>query len=136
MMPQSESGDSTREQSSSTYGGYQGQQNFYEPTYRTYQTPPPPPQSAFDDNLAEAIAQRVAQILNNQNSNEKAHTQAGKRDRPSAGQRLALAIVSLALLVPIAGTAFGTLHALGIIAFCAACLVILLVNIVFSIAGR
>ncbi len=135
MMPQMESGDPIREQSSSTYGGYQGQQNFYEPTYRTY-PPPPPPGNTFDDNLTEAIAQRVAQILSSQSSNEKIYTQTSKRDRPSAGQRLALAIVSLALLVPIGSVAFEKLGVPGLFAFCAACLVILLVNVVFNITSR
>jgi hypothetical protein len=130
-----ESGDPRREESGSTYGGYEGQQSFYEPTYRTY-PPPPPSGSTFDDNLAEAIAQRVAQILSNQNSNEKVHTQTSKRDRPSAGQRLALAIVSLALLIPIGGTLVGPLGAVGLFGFSVACLVVLLVNVVFNIAFR
>lgn len=134
MMPQMESGDPIPEQPGSDYRGYEGPQSSYEPTYRTY--PPPPPGSTFDDNLAEAIAQRVAQILTNQNSNEKVHTQSSKRDRPSAGQRLALAIVSLALLIPIGGVTLGTLGVLGLFAFSAACLVILLVNVVFNIASH
>ncbi len=135
MMPQMESGDPIREQSGSAYRGYEGQQSSYEPTYRTY-PPPPPPGSTFNDNLAEAIAQRVAQILNNQNSNEKVNTQAGKRDRPSAGQRLALAIVSLALLIPIGGVLIGPLGAVGLLGFFAVCLVIIAINVVFNLGSR
>lgn len=135
MMPQMESGDPIREQPGSAYRGYEGQQNPSQPPYGTsYQ--PPPSGSTLDDNLVEAVAQRIVQILNNQGSSEKIYGQSGRRDRPSSGQRLALAIVSLAFLIPIAGVLFGTLGAIGLIGFCIACLVILLVNIVFNVALR
>ncbi len=134
-MHQMESGDPIREHPGSAYRGYEGGQSSFEPPYGTsYQ--PPSSGSTLDDNLVEAVAQRIVRILNNQNSNEKIFTQSSKHDRPSSGQRLALAIVSLVLLVPIGGVAFGTLGALGTFAFGAACLVILLVNVVFNVAGR
>ena len=134
-MPQMESGDPIREQPGSAYRGYEGQQSSSEPPYGTsYQ--PPLSSSTLDDNLVEAVAQRIVRILNNQNSNEKIFTQSSRRDRPSSGQRLALAIVSLALLVPIGGVAFGTLGAVGVPAFVAACFVVLLVNVVFNAASR
>jgi hypothetical protein len=51
---------------------------------------------------------------------------------PSAGMRLALAIVSLAVLVPLAGIMIGILHGDGIFAFGIACIAIVLVNAVFN----
>ena len=62
-----------------------------------------------------------------------------KKDRASAGQRLALAIVSLSLLVPILGVITGLVGDaswfVGMAAFGVAALVILIVNIVFNMNG-
>ncbi len=135
MMPQMESGEPIREQTSSAYRGYERQQSSSQPPYGTSYRPPPPG-STLDDNLVEAIAQRMVHILNNQGSSEKIYNQSIKSDRPSSGHRLALAIVSLGLLVPIGGVLIGPLGAVGLFGFCAACLVVLLVNIVFNVVGR
>ena len=54
--------------------------------------------------------------------------------KPTAGQRLALAIVSLALLIPLAGIALGTLGGFGgLLGLGLVCLAIIVVNIVFNI---
>ncbi len=50
----------------------------------------------------------------------------------SAGQRLALAIVSVAVLVPLAGIIFGILQATGLIAMAIVGAVILGVNFLFN----
>jgi hypothetical protein len=56
----------------------------------------------------------------------------------SAGQRLALAIVSVVMLIPLAGIIFGTtagqIFALvgGLIAMAIACVTIMVINIVFN----
>ena len=76
------------------------------------------------DQLAEAIAQRLRAEF---------HLGLQPSTHPSAGQRLALAIVSLVLLVPLvsiifaAAGAFGGLIGLGVI-----CLAVVLVNLVFN----
>jgi hypothetical protein len=61
----------------------------------------------------------------------------------SAGQRLALAIVSLCLLVPLAGAIFGITAGIGgfaiiigLIAMGMVCLTIMVVNLVFNLSHR
>jgi hypothetical protein len=134
MMPQMESGEPVREQPGSAYRGYEGQQDSSQPPYGTsYQAPPA--SRTYDDNFVEAVAQRIVHILN-QRSGEKIYTQSNKGEKPSAAQRLALAIVSIVLLVPIGGVLFGTLGSVGLIGFAIACGAILLINVVFNITAR
>ncbi len=83
----------------------------------------------YNDQLAEAVAQRL-------------RVEFRSRLRPSrgasSGQRLALAIVSLALLVPLLSivlsmssfTAFFAIVAVGLV-----CLAIIIVNIVFNMVN-
>ncbi len=134
MMPQMESSEPIREQPGAAYRGYEGKQSSSQPPYGTsYQ--PPPSGGAYDENFVEAVAQRMAHILN-QKSGEKIYTQSSKNGRPSAGQRLALAIVSIVLLVPIGGVLFGTLGPVGLVGFAIACGAILLINVVFNLTAR
>ena len=127
-----ESGEPIREQPGFAYRGYEGQQNASEPPYGTsYQAPPA--SKMYDDNFTEAVAQRIVQILN-QKSGEKIYTQSGGRSL--AGQCLALAIVSIVMLVPLGAILFGILGSIGIIAFAIACLAIILVNVAFNAAAR
>ena len=73
-------------------------------------------------------------------SAQKIYTQAPvSDDRPKAGMRLALAIVSLALLVPLAGiimgitASFGFLGAIyGLIGLGVVCVTVMVVNFVFN----
>ncbi len=58
MMPQMESNQPTSEQSGSTYGRYEGSQQYAQPEYeephgRSPQNP------ALDDNFVEAVTQRM-----------------------------------------------------------------------------
>jgi hypothetical protein len=87
------------------------------------------------DQLADAIARRLqaqtpsalqvpAHIAFNRNPNVI-----------SAGQRLALAIVSVTLLVPLSGIALGVLQSQGLIAMGIIGAVILGINIVFNRHG-
>jgi hypothetical protein len=83
------------------------------------------------DQLADAIARRLQvqapsplQIqvpMNNQNPTIV-----------SAGMRLALAIVSVIMLVPLAGIVFGVLHEVGLIAFAIAGVILLGINFFFN----
>lgn len=72
-------------QESAGYGHYEGNQ-YYSPQGQTY-----------DDNFVEAVAQRASQRVMQQN------TVSTPAPKASSGQRLALAIVSVAMLVPLAG---------------------------------
>src|SRR5579883_3075854 len=82
MMPQMDAGEPMREQAQ--YGKYEGSQQQ---------------ESPLDDNLVEAIAQRVSQIMG-QRPGGKVY---GRSQTPAPiGMRLALAIVSLCLLIPLA----------------------------------
>src|SRR5438445_3526607 len=78
----------------------------------------------YNDQLAEAILHRLRLEL-----------RGGFRPTTTAtpGQRLALAIVSLALLIPLAGIALGTLGGFGgLLGLGLVCLAIIVVNIVFN----
>jgi hypothetical protein len=133
MMPQMESGE-PMERPGSAYRGYEGQPGASQPPHGTsYQVPPA--SKTYDDNFTEAVAQRIVQILN-QKSGEKIYTQSSAGSKPSAGQRLALAIVSIVALVPLAAILFSILGPIGIIAFAIACGAIVLVNVVFNVAAR
>ncbi len=102
------------------YSGYEGGQQYERPQ-QPYGVP-------YDDNFVEALAQRVVQRM--------PVGMQGKLNiassRPSSGQRLALAIVSLALLVPLAGILFGTLGFLGLIGFCVVCAAVVIVNYIYN----
>lgn len=103
-----------------SYGQYEGS-----PSY-TQQ-----PNDTYDDNFVEALAQRIAQRVP-QASQGKIGV--GSRNSVSAGQRLALAIVSVAMLVPLAAILMtgGVGGLLGLAAFGIACAAIFLVNAVFN----
>ncbi len=106
------------------YGRYEGAHQYDEH----------PPQQQYggtvDDNFVEAVAQRVVQRMPIGAQGKLAVPS----NKPSAGQRLALAIVSLSLLVPVGGVCFSTgLPAfLGIIAFAIAATAMVLVNGIFN----
>ncbi|HEX7736433.1 MAG TPA: hypothetical protein VF458_16390, partial [Ktedonobacteraceae bacterium] len=89
-----------------------------------------PPQQI--NQIADALARRV-QAQAPTTSYQPAPFQS--RQNPlliSAGQRLALAIVSVAVLIPLAGITLGILHAEGLIALGIIGAVILGVNFVFN----
>jgi hypothetical protein len=70
---------------------------------------------------------------------QKLYTQAPVSSRVSAGQRLALAIVSLCIMIPLAGIIFGISTSFGLlgpiyalIGMGIVCLTIMVVNIAFN----
>ena len=122
----------------SGYGGYQGNAGYQQ---QQYSTPPqgqgvPPAGNMYDDAFIDAFSQRVAQRMS-QGSQGKLHFPTMKGNRATAGQKLALAIVSIALLVPFSGIMIGLvavshfwwvgLAGLGII-----CFTLFLINAVFD----
>jgi hypothetical protein len=99
------------------------------------QVPPmPQPQAAYEyeynEQYMEALAQRLAPRLTVMLKNLS--------PMPTAGQRLALAIVSLALLIPLVSIVLGSapVMATGILGWLIAvgliCVTIMVVNIVFN----
>lgn len=113
-MPQM---NSSEEQYS--YGQYEGNPSHTQRQNDTY-----------DDNFVEALAQRIAQRVP-QGSQGK--VTGGGRSMVSAGQRLALAIVSVVILIPLAGILGEGLQSfLGLVTFGIACATIFLINAVFN----
>lgn len=116
---------------SSQYDGPQQQQQQYEVPPQG-QSAPPIYDDAFMDSFAQRLSQRMAQ-----GPQGKIYPQGQRKDRASAGQRLALAIVSLCLLVPIGGIVIGLASSagwfIGMAVFGVAAVTILLVNVVFNL---
>ena len=104
------------------YGAYEGQQHSSAQPIPPYETgyQQPSPGGAIDDNFIEAVSQRIAQQMaqQSQRSSEKVHGHRRSSELP-VGLRGAIAIVSVAVLVPIAiplglGGGFFGLLALGL----------------------
>ncbi len=122
MTPQMESGQPMREDPG--YGRYEGNQTYA-----------PPPQygqgQQYDDEYVDVLAQRLSQRMAQGPKGKIQPTPSG--DRVSAGQRLALAIVSISLLVPLAAILMSGVGGIaGLISFGAACFAIFLINAVFN----
>lgn len=113
-----------------TYEGYEGNQGYApNPEYSSpYQQNPS--NMAFDDDQLDGLAQRIAQHMSQtQGPSGKIQPGFSKSDKASAGQRIALAIVSLAILVPLSAILIASVGGLnGLLAFGGACLSIILVN--------
>jgi hypothetical protein len=122
MTPQMEAGQPMREDPG--YGRYEGNQTYA----------PPPQYGAgpqYDDEFVDGLAQRISQRM--------AQGPRGKIqpnpsiDRISAGMRLALAIVSITMLVPLSAILLAGVGGIpGLVSFAAACFAIFLINIVFN----
>lgn len=110
--------NSSEEQSS--YGQYEGT-----PSYTTQRQ-----NDTYDDNFVEALAQRIVQRLPQASQGK---ITSGSRNRVHPGLRLALAIVSVVMLVPLAAIlVVSTGGALGLLTFGIACAAIFLINAVFN----
>lgn len=128
-MPQMDPRQPIREVPGATYGAYEGNQSY---------APPPPPQysqgpqsSAYDDEYVDLLAQRISQRMAQGPRGKIRPT--GTRDRVSAGMRLALAIVSVVMLIPLAAILMAGVGGIaGLISFGAACVAIFLINAVFN----
>ena len=106
------------------YGRYEGA--------RQYDDHPPQQQygGTVDDNFVEAVAQRIVQRMPVGAQGKLV----GSSNRLASGQRLALAIVSLGILIPLAGIIFGSMQSgfLAAVVFGIACAAIVLVNGIFN----
>ena len=127
MMPQSD------------YGRYEGEGGYAR--QQEYNSVPERPAGVYDDEFVDNLAQRIgARMGQVQQSKVYPDTRA---TTVTAGMRLALAIVSLCLLVPLAAIIFGILAGslnvfggiLGVVAFVAACIAAIAVNAIFSQRG-
>ena len=127
MMPQMDSGQPIQEVPGAGYGGYGGNPSYTPPP----QYNPGPQGNAYDDEYVDSLAQRLSQRMA---QGPQGKIQPGVRgDRISAGMRLALAIVSIVVLIPLAAILMGAVGGTpGLIAFGAVCLAIFLINAVFN----
>lgn len=119
------------------YGAYSGNQPpYYDGPQQTQGVPLSLQHDMYDDAFVDSLSLRLSQRMA-QGPQGKLHFPAMKGNRATAGQKLALAIVSLALLVPFTGLMIGLvavshfwwvgLAGLGII-----CLTLFLINAVFD----
>ena len=127
------------------YSGYTGQYDG-PPQQQQYVTPPqsqqvpPPADSMYDDNFMDAFAQRLSQRMA-QGPRGKLYPQGKSKDKASPAQKLALAIVSVVMLVPLAGICVGLIAVshlwfVGLAALGVICLTIFLINSVFVAQGK
>lgn len=125
-MPQMDSGQPIREVPGTGYGAYEGNQSY---------APPPqygqgPQSNAYDDEYVDSLAQRLSQRMA---QGPQGKVRPGRGDKASPGMRLALAIVSISMLVPLAAILMQGIGGFpGLIAFGAACMAIFLINAVFN----
>ena len=131
MMPQMNSDEPIQGQPGSAYGRYEGNQGYSQQQYGTPPYGQAPQSGTYDDDFVDALAQRLSQRMTQEPAGK---LRVGTGQKVSPGQRLALAIVSVAMLVPLAalllvatGGAF-----FGFVSFGAACLAIFLINAVFN----
>ncbi|GCE48665.1 hypothetical protein EI42_03964 [Thermosporothrix hazakensis] len=83
-----------------------------------------------DEEMAEKLAHRVVQLLDER-------TTLNRKDRPSAGQRLVLALASLVLLLALGTIFLDTLSGVsGLIAFGILAITVFMINAVFNDTRR
>ena len=127
-MPQMDPQQPIREVPGSGYGAYEGNQSYASPPPQYSQGPQG--SAAYDDEYVDSLAQRLSQRMA---QGPRGKIQPGAKDRVSAGMRLALAIVSVAMLVPLSAILMAGVGGMaGLISFGAACVAIFLINAVFS----
>ena len=122
MMSQMESSQPMSEDPG--YGRYEGNQTY---------APPPQYSSGqqYDDEFVDGLAQRISQRMAQGPRGKIQPTPSS--DRVSAGMRLALAIVSITMLVPLAAILLAGVGGItGLLSFGAACFVIFVINVVFN----
>ncbi len=136
MMPQMDPGSTGREQQGPIFDRYEAgyNQQPYSGGSPGQSSSPQGGASAYDDDFIESLAQRLSQRMA-QGPRGKVFPKSGRG--ASAGQRLALAIVSLVMLVPTTGILFGVAHDPGVlwaalIGLGAVCLTVMAVNAIFN----
>ncbi len=130
MMPQMESNQPIYEQPKITYGTYEGTRGSAQQQYET-PSQQPPLGGTFDDNFVEVVSQRLSQLMFQQ-STSKAYTHTSQ-DRPPHGMQLALGIISVIIVIPLAAICLAGMGGLGgLIGFLIGCSAIVWINLVFK----
>lgn len=136
MTPQMDPNEAIHDRPGMGYRGYEGSQEYER---RQQYSPPSYGEAtrggAYDDDFLDGLAQRLSQRMA---QGPQGKVQPGRSGRgPSAAQRLALAIVSVCVLIPISAIALsvggGGLG--GLLALGAVCLTLFLINAVFNGMG-
>jgi len=128
-MPPMETNQAGYEQPSTTYGAYEGNR---ESTQQQYEAPyqQPPRGGIIDDNLVEAMSQRIAQLMSQQSTGKVYEPRS--QGRPPYGMQLALGIVSLLMVIALAGICLSSMGGVGGLAsFLIGCLAIVWINLAF-----
>ncbi len=123
-------------QAKAGYQGYEGNQGYSRQGQQQHDPFGPAGQAqqgAVDDDFADAVAARIAQQFN-QGPSGKIYSKS--RSDVSVGQRVAVAIVSVVMLVPLAAITLGISQGFGFLAFIVACGAITLINVAFNLAAR
>lgn len=131
MMPQMNPSDARQEQQNPDYGKYEGASSYGQQQYRPSYETPPAQGSPYDDHYSDPLGTHMHA---GQGPMGKIYTRS--QTPPPVGMRLALAIVSLCLLIPLAAIIFGILHASGIAPFIAVCIAFVIINGVFNSPGK
>jgi hypothetical protein len=131
-MSQMNTGDTQREQR--PYGRYEGNQSANQQHYDGIPGESPLPNDRiYDDDFIDAFAQRLSQRMS---QGPRGRVYPGQpKNKASAGQRLALAIVSIVMLTGMAGAVLGITHDalwLGLIALGILSFTVIVVNAVFN----
>ena len=132
MTPQMDPGETIRERHDAGYGRYEGNQGYRQEYDGGLGANPSPQGNIYDEDFMDSFAQRLWQRMA-QGMGGKVQPQ--PRSKASPGQRLALAIVSVIMLVGMAGIALGVAHdflAVGLIALGMLCFTVIVINIVFN----
>jgi len=130
MMPQMESNQPTYEQPSTAYGAYEGNR---ESSQQQYETPSQqsPRGGTLDDNFVEAVSQRLSQLMFQQPTS-KTYTQKSQ-DRPPHGMQLALGIISVIVVMPLAAICLNGMGGIGgLVGFLIGCSAIVWMNLAFN----
>jgi hypothetical protein len=130
MMPQMESNQPTYEQPGTAYGAYEGNKEFPQQQYEA-PSQQPPRGGTLDDNFVEAVSQRLSQLMFQQPTS-KTYTQKSQ-DRPPHGMQLALGIISVIVVMPLAGICLTGMGGIGgLVGFLIGCSAIVWMNLAFN----
>jgi len=131
MMPQMEANQPIYEQPSNAYGAYAGNRESNQQQYEAPYQQPPPQAGTLDNNFVEAVSQRIAQLMSQQ-STSKVYIPRSQ-DKPPHGMQLALGIVSVFIVLPLAGICLTGMGGIGgLIGFLIGCSAIICINLAFN----
>jgi hypothetical protein len=139
MTPQMDPNEAIHDRPDMGYRGYEGSQEYER---RQQYSPPSYGEAArggaYDDDFIDGLAQRLSQRMTQRSQGKvQPDSRRGGKGGISAGQRLALAIVSVCVLIPITAIALsvGGGGLASLLALGAVCLTLFLVNAVFNGMG-